>query len=209
MLDQALAAAEAAAGPAVSTRRLEALGLRLWTLDEDSPAAELEALSSRIETTVAQPDVAPGPALSALANGAALWSRRGKPERGRRLLSGGEAFLADPRTLPTQRENYWRQRGWLELRAGELGAAKEGLGRALAEIEADPAAFSPMRRAEAHWLLAECALRAANADDAARWLALSRPTYLAEYPEGHPERAVFHQMEARLAALEAGKAPNP
>lgn len=205
VLDQAIAAAEAAAGPELSTRLLEALGLRLWTLGADSPAIELEALSARIEATVGQRGVEPGTAVSALASAAALWSRRGEPERGRRLLSAAQSLLADPHTLPTQRENYWRQRGWLELRAGELSAANNALGHALAEIEADPAAFSPMRRAEAHWLLGECALRAGDAAAASRWLALARPAYLAEYPDGHPERAVFRQMEARLAALEAGQ----
>jgi eukaryotic-like serine/threonine-protein kinase len=203
VLDAALAAAEDAGGPEQATRRLEALGLRLWTLQSDSPDGQLEALSGLIEMAAADVSAQPGPALSALANAAAIWSQRGGYERGRRMLAQAEAFLADPRTLPTQRENYWRQRGWLELRAGDLAAARSALEQALAEIEAHPGAFSTMRRAEAHWLLAECALRARDAAVASHWLALARPTYLSEYPEGHPERAVFEEMERRLVALEA------
>ncbi len=203
VLDAALAAAEDAGGPEQATRRLEALGLRLWTLQGDRPEGQLEALSGQIESAATLATAQPGPALSALANAAAIWSRRGGYERGRDLLAQAEALLPDPRTLPTQRENYWRQRGWLELRAGDQAAARTALEQALAEIEAEPGAFSTMRRAEAHWLLAECALRAGNAADASQWLALARPTYLAEYPEGHPERMVFTEMERRLAALAA------
>jgi serine/threonine-protein kinase len=203
VLDAALVAAEAAGGPELVARRLEVLALRLWTLTSDGAEGELETLSARIEAAAADAAAQPGPALSALANAAAIWSRNGAHERGRQLLTQAEAFLNKAGTLPTQRENYWRQRGWLEMRGSQLAAAEAAFKRALAESESDPGAFSTMRRAEAHWLLAECALRAGDAAAASHWLSLARPAHLAEYPEGHPERAVFQRMEARLAALQA------
>jgi serine/threonine-protein kinase len=203
VLDAALVAAEAAGGPELVARRLEALALRLWTLGGDGAEGELEVLSARIEAAAADAAAQPGPALSALANAAAIWSRNGAHERGRQLLTQAEAFLSKAGTQPTQRENYWRQRGWLEMRGSQLAAAEVAFKQALAETESDPGAFSTMRRAEAHWLLAECALRAGDAAAASRWLSLARPAYLAEYPEGHPERAVFQRMEARLAGLQA------
>ncbi|MCE7930762.1 MAG: hypothetical protein DYH17_05245, partial [Xanthomonadales bacterium PRO6] len=201
VLEAALAAAAALPGEDAVGRELDGLRLLLLAQSDSVGDAELQALAGRITELALRADTPPGAALSALAAGASELGRRGRFTEGRSLLERAQTLLDRAEVNPNQRENYWRQRGWLALRARDLGTARDALGQALAVIDAHPADFSAMRRAEGGWLLAECALQAGDARRARDWLAQVAPQYQQAFPVPHGERLTLALMQARAELL--------
>jgi eukaryotic-like serine/threonine-protein kinase len=166
---------------------------------EDAPA--LRATAARIEALAARDDVDAGVAVDALGAAGGALSRLGEFAAADVLFARGDALLAAAPVQAGSGENYWRQRGWRALRGFDLAQAQQSFERAQAVITAQPAAFSPMRRAEGELLLAETALARGDAASAQRHLDAARPIYAGEYPPGHAERAVLELQQARLHLL--------
>lgn len=164
---------------------------------QDLPA--LRATAARIAALAVAPDSDAAAAIDALGLAAGSLARAGDFAAARPLFELGDRLAA---TVPDQAssavENYWRQRGWSALRADDLDTARRGLERSLAVITAAPQAFSAMRRAEGEWLLAQALLAQSQTAAAQRLLDAARPVYQAEYPAGHPERALFDLSDAQL-----------
>ena len=161
----------------------------------------LRVTADRIEALAADVDAAV--AIDAIGGVAGSLGKLGEFERAGRLFASGDALLPQAGSLrPGAVENYWRQRGWTALRAFELDRARTSLLQALAQIEAAPQAFSPMRRAEAELLLAETLLAQSDAAAAQVHLAAAQAVYYAEFPAGHVERAVFDLQKSRLLLLQ-------
>lgn len=204
ILQAALEAIERWPHPQQAARRLDGLRLLLLALQETGEAAEVDATIARIEAASAQTGVPAGAALSALASAAAVCSRRGDFVRSRALFAQAQPLLSAADIAPGPRENYFRQRGWAALRERALDEAQPALQAALTTMDQTPSAFSALRRAEAHGLLAELALQRGDASVALAELALATPVYEREYPPEHAERGALARMWAR-ASLLAGK----
>jgi eukaryotic-like serine/threonine-protein kinase len=187
-------------------RRLDNLRLLVLTTDEDADLPLLRQLSEQISTSSAAAQAPAEAAIGALAVAAGACSRLGEFELSQRLLDQAASLEAHAQLSPEQTESYWRQRGWVALRARQLDTSEAALQRSLAAIDKAPQRFSAMRRAETHWLLAALALQRNYAVAAASWLNLAAPVYAAEYPQGNPELAMFRTMQAHQALLE-GDAP--
>jgi len=169
--------------------------------DEPRYRDALHATADRIEALAADVDAAV--AIDAIGGVAGSLGKLGEFERAARLFARGDALLAQAGSVrPGAVENYWRQRGWSALRAFELDRARESFLRGLAQIEAAPQSFSPMRRAEAERLLAETLLTQSDAAAAQTHLAAAQPVYYAEYPPDHIERAAFDLLKGRLLLLQ-------
>jgi serine/threonine-protein kinase len=201
VLEAALAAAERLPGDGAVERRLDALRLLLIAHDDDGDGAALRGLAQRIEDAAMHPGAPAGAALTALAATAGVLARQGEFAAGRRLLDRASTWVDAAGVDATQRENYWRQRGWLALRERDLAEAQLALTAALALIDAEPAKFSPMRRAEGGWLLAERALQAGDGEAARRWLGAVEPQFREAFPLPHAERVTLALMQARAALL--------
>ena len=186
--------------PDVDARRsLGLLKLIVLTQDEWPRRERLLHTVARIERVAAEAGAPPGLAIDALASAAGALSRLNEFAEADRLFAiTDRLWRAHPQATPSERENYHRQRGWAALRAGRFAFAHEEFQASLAVTTAAPADFAPLRVAEAHWLLAEAALgfdpilAIAPIDAAA-------PIVLAQYPEGHAERAQFQLLQAQLA----------
>lgn len=201
VLEAALAAAERLQGPGAVERQLDGLRLLLLAAGDEASGETLRALAARVESTAARADAPAGAALSAFAATASVLGRKGEFAAGKRLLRRASTLVDAPGVDATQRENYWRQRGWLALRERDLDEARSSLQAARAVIESDPGAFSIMRRAEGGWLLAEWALQAGDAKAALDWLDLVEPIYREAFPLPHAERVTLGLMRARAALL--------
>ena len=201
VLEAALQAAARLSDEGAARRQLDGLRLLLLAQADQADGEALKRLSQRVEEIAGRPDAPPGEALSALAATASVLGRRGEFAAGRRLLALGTPLADAAGVDATQRENYWRQRGWLALRERELDTARTSLQAALAVIESDPGAFSAMRRAEGGWLLAEWALQAGDATAARHWLDAVAPQYREAFPLPHGERVTLALMQARAALL--------
>jgi hypothetical protein len=179
------------------------LGLyKLLAAVQDEPRYRegLRETAARVEGLTAS--APPAVALDTLGSVAGALSKLGDFDQAATLFARGDALLLQTDDArPGAVENYLRQRGWSALRAFELDRARDSLQQALARIDAAPDAFSAMRRAEAHWLLAETALAQGDADAAERHLAAAAPVYEREYPIGHSERGVLSLAQAQLAVL--------
>lgn len=206
-----LQAALAAAQREHSTTPAEELGvLKLLVLAQDEPAtrAGLSATAQRIAQLAAMPGGHRGIALDALASAAGSLARVGEHARANELLVLAEQLDPHGASMSLhQRENYWRQAGWVALRTQHLEAARRGFERSRGAQDEDAQAFLPLRRAELDLLLADTALRDLDAVRADRYLAAARPVFEAEYPPGHCEWAKFRVYEAQLAALRSGPDP--
>lgn len=105
--------------------------------------------------------------------------------------------------LPSQpAENVWRQIGWGRLRGARFDQAVAALLMARAIIAAKRSDFSEMRTAEADFLLAQAYFEAGSAPEGTRHLRIAEKTMLAEYPDGHPERADILIVGAQLKLLD-------
>lgn len=195
-LEAALAALPRTSDPRRTARVLDTLRLLAYSADGDPD--RLDGVEAQVRAA-ATADAPAGEALSALATLAAIRSRQGEFETARQLLALAEPRLGAGGIAPAQAENYWRQRGWSALRERALADARHAFGAAQAVIDAQPAAFSALRRAELGWLRAECALQAGEAAAARAELETIRSVYAAAYPVDHPERAVYARIEARAA----------
>lgn len=203
VLEAALLAAGQMRGDGAVERQLDGLRLLLLAQGDAANGETLRTLGQRVEAMAARADAPAGAALSALAATAGVLGRRGEFADGRRLLDRAAPLVDAAGVDPTQRENYWRQRGWLALRARDLGEARSSLLAALSVIDADPGAFSPMRRAEGGWLLAEWALQAGDGAEARRWLDAVAAQFEEAFPLPHAERVTLALMQARASLLVA------
>ena len=201
VLEAALEAAGELPGEGAIERQLDGLRLLLLAQGDAANGETLRTLGQRVEAIAAHADAPAGAALSALAATAGMLGRRGEFADGRRLLDHAAALVDAAGVDPTQRESYWRQRGWLALRARDLDEAYSSLRAALAVIDANPDAFSPMRRAEGGWLLAEWALQAGDGAEARRWLNVVMPQFEEAFPLPHAERVTLALMQARASLL--------
>lgn len=173
--------------------------------DEPRYRDGLRATADRIEALAAEVDAAV--ALDAIGGVAGSLGKLGEFERAARLFDRGDELLPQAGSMrPGAVENYLRQRGWTALRAFELDRARMSFTQGLAQIDAAPQAFSPMRRAEAERLLAETLLAQSDAAAAQTHLTAAQTTYYAEYPADHLERAVFDLLKARLLLLQGDTA---
>ena len=205
LLQRALTALEALQ-PRDLTRELDTL--RFLTLAQrgsaDAPA--VRAVGERIARVAAEPEAPVGPAISALSSAAGTLSRLGEGKAALAWLAQAETLRLSSPDLPVESlENYWRQRGWTALRVLELEIAQASLQQSLTVIDAAPAAFSALRRAEAQLLLADVALLRDDVPAARSALARAVPAFFAEYPPGHPERIGVLLIEVRIL-LAAGDA---
>jgi hypothetical protein len=140
-----------------------------------------------------------GPAISALSSAANTLSRLGEGRAAMAWLQQAERMRQLAPDLPIEAlENYWRQRGWTALRMLELDMAQDSLTQSLAVIDAAPASFSALRRAEAELLLADVALLRDDVGSARSALSRATPALHAEYPVDHPERVGMLLIDARI-----------
>ena len=175
--------------------------LRYLTLAQrgGADAAAVQRVGERIARVVAEPGAPTGPAISALSSAASTLSRLGTSSAAMVWLAQAEALRQAAPEMPIEAlENYWRQRGWAALRMLELDVAKASLVQSLAVIDAAPAAFSALRRAEAELLLADVALLRGDVASARAALSRAVPAFDAEYPADHPERVGLLLIDARI-----------
>jgi hypothetical protein len=200
-----LMAALAAAQRDPSTPRASELGLlKLLVLSQDGEGAGFEAKRSaaRIAQLAATSGSDRGVALDALASAAGTLARIGDLDGARELFEQAERLDPSGASMNTaQRENFWRQRGWVALRRMALDEAERCFALSRTEQDADPGQFPEVRRAELDLLRAEVALARSDAASAAAALADAQAVIEAEYPVTHPERAQFDVQLARVDLL--------
>jgi serine/threonine-protein kinase len=175
--------------------------LRYLTLAQRGAAdvAAAQAIGARIAVVAAERGAPVGPAISALSSAAGTLSRLGAVSVAMTWMQQAEALRQAAPELPIEAlENYWRQRGWAALRMLELDVAQRALTQSLAVIDATPAAFSALRRAEAELLLADVALLRGDLTLARSALSRATPAFAAEYPGDHPERVGMLLIDARI-----------
>jgi len=200
VLQHALQAAEQ--DGATSAQRLTILGLLIEAQNDAAGGALLRETAKRIEALVqASPPTTPG-AADALTRAAAATARQGDFAAADRLFDLAHARLPTDTDARFLRENFWRQRGWAALRADQAEAATRYLQEADQEIARDRAAFSDLRRAEGDLLQVQAALLRGEATTARARLEQARAAYRAEYPDSHPEAAVFDLLDAQVLLLE-------
>lgn len=173
---------------------------KLLALVQDGPQAlpALRQTAARIAALATDSDADTAAAVDALGAAAGALARSGDFATAQPLFDLGDRLVDSvPAQASSALENYWRQRGWSALRGDDLVTARRALERAQAVIAAAPAEFSAMRSAEGEWLLAQTLLAQSDSAAAQRHLDAARPVYLAEYPAGHAERAVFELTDAQ------------
>jgi tRNA A-37 threonylcarbamoyl transferase component Bud32 len=201
-----LTAALAAAQRDPSTSVASELGLlKLLVLSQDEP--HTHAAARRSAARIAQLAAVAGPergqALDALASAGGALARIGDLDGARSLFGLADRIDASGASMsPSQRENFWRQRGWVALRSMSLAEAEDSFSRSRTVQDAEPGQFSEVRRAELDLLRAEVGLGRDDVALAATALAAARAAIEAEYPTTHPERAWFEVQLARLDLLE-------
>ncbi|MDC8011964.1 serine/threonine-protein kinase [Tahibacter soli] len=195
VLVAAVAAIERDPG-ASAARKLGTYKLLVFSQDYADAAPRALATARRIEALAGEPDADPSHALDALGSAAGVLSKRGYFDEAAHLFARGDA-LAFRGLSAAARENYWRQRAWVALRAADSTAASDAIARSLSAQGEDAADFTALRRAEAHALAAEIALAAGDEKRAGESLALAAPALLDEYPAGHAQRAAFDVLRAR------------
>jgi serine/threonine protein kinase len=181
--------------------RADILGLLIVAQDRADAYLRAGATAARIETLAQAGTLDAATAVDALARAAGVLAKSGDADASQRLFERAQARLAEVGSVSV-RENYWRQRGWTALRADRNATALDALQRALQEIDAAPAQFAPLRRAEGELLLGEAQLALGDSSAAAASIARARPVLLQEYAAGHPERAAIALTQARLALLQ-------
>jgi tRNA A-37 threonylcarbamoyl transferase component Bud32/tetratricopeptide (TPR) repeat protein len=200
-----LAAALVAAQRDRSTTRSTELGLlKLLVLAQDEPSTRAAAHRSAERIAQLAGDAGPhrGLALDALASAAGALARLGDLDAARDLFALAERVDPSGASMSvSQRENFWRQRGWVALRRMDLDEAARAFVLSRTAQDAEPGQFSLLRRAELDLLRAELALAAFDPDEAAAALDAARAVIEAEYPAAHPERAHFAIQLARLDLL--------
>ena len=202
LLQRALTALDALE-PRDLTRELDTLRYLSLAQRGGANAQAVSAVGERIARVAAEPGAPAGPAISALSSAAATLSRLGAGTAAMAWLAQAESLrLAAPELPAESLENYWRQRGWTALRMLELEVAHVSLTQSLAVIDAAPAAFSAVRRAEAQLLLADVSLLRGDLSAARSALTQAAPALFAEYPPGHSERAGVLLIETRILLAE-------
>jgi tetratricopeptide (TPR) repeat protein len=197
-----------AADPARTTNQQLDL-LRLLMSAQDAPGSlEASVQTARsIQQLARRADADAGIALDALARAARCLSTHDELVLAEEFLQEVSTLLQQQTDLaPVYLENIERQRGLVWSRFGQLNLASAAFLRALTVIEAQPQDFSPLRRAELNFFLADVQVdlgqtRAARANLDAAWA-----VYQHEYPADHPETARCLQIEIALALL-AGNTP--
>ena len=188
---------------ATDARRLGTYKLLVFAQDDAASASRALISARRIEALAGAPGVEASAALDALGSAGSVLLKHGMADDAARLFLRGDALAAGAQTLTVAaRESYWRQRAWSSLRASRLDDASAAMRRSLAAIASDESAFSSLRRAEAHQLMAEIALAAGDARIAREELDRAAPAMLEEYPVDHPQHAAFDVLGARLLLLE-------
>jgi tRNA A-37 threonylcarbamoyl transferase component Bud32 len=194
------AALDAAEGdPAVTPgNRLGLLKLLVISQDEAPFAESARVTASRIVALALQPETPRGAALDTIASAAGSLSRLGDHAGADRLFAQADMIDPDGTEMSvSQRENYWRQRGWNALRSNRLDEAGRAFATSRAAQDVAPGQISAVRRAELDLLMAQTALADGDRARANAALDAAQPVWQAEYPPGHPERTYFDGLRAR------------
>ncbi|MEZ5543796.1 MAG: serine/threonine-protein kinase [Lysobacteraceae bacterium] len=200
-LTQALAAArrEPDAG---ANAQLSILALLAMAQDRPDAVTRLQNTVSRIRELSENPTASTATVVDALARAAGVLARRGDGNAALHLFEQMQPMLESHPELPVSViENAQRQRGWAALRVMDMATAFTALERAAALARAAPQEFSELRRAEAEVLLSHVALLRGDGRTALAHHEAARAAFLTEYAEGHPERAAFELLDARIQAL--------
>ncbi len=202
VLEQAWARMDQSAETRVDAR-LDLIKLQALVVDTDSPQVrtELDRLAQRLRLWMGRQ---PNPDLSisaqaALGGAYAITGHAAEAELWFECC-GKDLVSRVPALASTTIESAFRQKGRGQLFLGNLDAGADSLQASLEAIEREPQAFSAMRRAEAHWWLAEAQMDLDRFDEAAKHLALAESTVNDEYRLDHEEGRRFHLHQALLAA---------
>ncbi len=182
---------------------LGVLALLIESLTDDTDRKPLLVIAARIESMAMATPASSTDALDALTRAGAAMSRRGEFARGERLFALAELRLRASAPLPSQMENFWRQRGWAALRANDGARASAFFDQADQTTTTAKPLLSTMRVAEGDLLQVQAALLLGDTGKARRRFEEARPVYAAEFDPTHSETAVFALREAQLLMAEA------